>query len=499
MSIRQKLIALSMVTSTFAVIFTCSWLIIFSNFEERKDLVEETRIISKIYADELSKSVALSDKTRVLNSLNTLRTRESFIQACLYTNDEEVFVQYIEKKKYGQDCKNIARSNRIYEFRKDLKGREYLLVNAYIIHKNYKLGNIIILSNLDHINNRRDRAIINSMILLSVVIIISYLISRFLQRTISEPILHLADVSYIVHRGDYHIRAKSFSNDEVGILTKAYNNMLKQVQYSKENLEEKVRERTHDLEKVMQVKSQFLSNMSHEIRTPIHGIMNYIDFLLEDWDRLTQEQKYEFVRKLQSNSGRLLSLINNLLDLSKLDAGKMEFFMEKASLVPIIKDVIQECTALFENKKQLSIIFDYEQNKDFIATFDKERIMQVIRNLLSNAIKFTNKGKIFLKLDFVKFKRNNSHKLQGIRVDIKDQGIGIPENELLYIFEKFNQSAKTKTGAGGTGLGLAISKEIISAHKGLIWATNNEDEIGSTFTFIIPTYQTRYKKVEKNV
>lgn len=493
MSIRQKLIALSMITSTFAVIFTCGWLIIFSNFEERNDLVEEYRLISRIYAEELSEYVMYENKAEIIHSLSALKTRESFVQVCLYkdNSNEQVFVQYVANNKKGRDCSSIERTNRRNEFRKNENGDEYLVVSSYIVQDNRKLGEIIFVTDLEIINYRNNRAIINSIILLCVVALISYLLSRFLQKTISEPILHLADVSYTVRKGDYHIRARNYSNDEVGILTDAYNNMLRQVQYSKENLEEKVKERTHDLEKVMKIKSQFLSNMSHEIRTPIHGIMNYADFLVQDWDLLSKEEKYEFVKKLQTNSGRLLSLINNLLDLSKLDAGKMDFYMERLNLLNVVKDVIQECSALYENKKMLEILLDYNDKANYFAVFDKERISQVIRNILSNAIKFTPKGKITIALKHVKFKNNNNNKLQGIQLDIKDEGIGIPEDELLYIFEQFNQSAKTKTGAGGTGLGLAISKEIINAHKGLIWAVNNEDKIGSTFTIVIPLYQIR--------
>jgi signal transduction histidine kinase len=498
LSIKQKLIALSMVTCTIATIITCGGLIIFNIFEERGDLVDEIRLVSRIFAEELSKPVELRDKNSVLKSLSALKTRESLIETCIYTNDqEEAFVEFIRDSVRSRPCKDISKVNGKFEFRDDSISGEHLVVSSYITHNNYKIGHILMVCNLDRINERIERGILNSLILFMFTITLSYMISRFLQKTISEPILHLADVSYMVRKGSYHVRAKHYSDDELGILTDAYNNMLKEIQNSKEHLEEKVIERTRDLEKLMQIKSQFLSNMSHEIRTPIHGIMNYVDFLVQDWEILDKEQKYAFVKKLHSNSGRLLSLINNLLDLSKLDAGKMEFSMQKENMVTIINDVVQECEALYENHKDISIDFNYNSPIIYNATLDKERIAQVVRNLLSNAIKFTSKGKMTLSINSVKFKKENGNKAQGIQFYISDEGIGIPPDELVYIFDKFNQSAKTKTGAGGTGLGLTISKEIIKAHQGLIWAANNPNGIGSIFTFIIPVHHQKHKIIKE--
>jgi signal transduction histidine kinase len=498
-SIKQKLIALSMVTSTIATIITCSGFIAFNVFEERDDLVDEIRLVSRIFAEELAEYVVEGNANAILKSLEALKTRESLIQTCVYTNNEESsFIQFIRDPIRGRPCDEISKVKGKFEFRNDSLSGSHLIVTSYISHNNYKIGSIVMICNLDRIHERIEHGIITALGLFIFILIISYMISRSLQHTISGPILHLADVSYIVRDGSYHVRAKHYADDELGILTDAYNNMLKEIQNSKENLEEKVVERTRDLEKMMQIKSQFLSNMSHEIRTPIHGIMNYVDFLVQDWEVLDRDQKYSFVKKLHHNSGRLLSLINNLLDLSKLDAGKMEFFMKKENMTIMVQDAIQECEALYENRKDISIEFMYDQEASYIASLDKERISQVIRNLFSNAIKFTPKGMVTLSLKLVKFKKENGNKSQGIEFSIKDEGVGIPTEELLYIFDKFNQSAKTKTGAGGTGLGLTISREIIKAHQGIIWAVNNSNNIGSTFTFIIPINQQKHKIIKED-
>lgn len=493
-SIKHKLIALSMITSTIATIITCGVFIIFNIAAERSDLVDEIRLVAKIFSEELSEYVAEKDKKQITKSLETLKNRAALIQTCVYINpDQAEFVQLINDKNRGRPCNELPPAKGKYEFRSDEVAKEHLVVSYYIIRNDHKIGHFTMVANLDRIEDRFRRGIYTSFLLFIIILSISYLISRFLQKNISKPILHLADVSYIVRSGNYDIRATHHSNDELGVLTEAYNNMLKEIQYAKEHLEEKVIERTKDLEKVMQIKVQFLSNMSHEIRTPIHGIMNYIDFLVEDWEVLGRDQKYGFIKKLHNNSIRLLSLINNLLDLSKFDAGKMEFCMQKDSLVKVIEDVVNECEALYMQNKSISMEFIYDDSLSYNAVFDQERVAQVIRNILSNAIKFTIKGKIIVNLMPVKFKKENGTKVQAFQIAISDEGVGIPEDELDYIFDKFNQSAKTKTGAGGTGLGLTISQEIIKAHNGVIWAANNTNNIGSVFTFIIPANQQKSK------
>jgi signal transduction histidine kinase len=495
LSIKQKLIGLSMVTSTIATIITCGVFIVFSIAAERTDLVDEIRLVGKIFSEELSEYVADKNKKQILNSLHTLKNRQLLIQACVYTDLESSdFVYFFNDKKRSKSCSQVPPAKSKYEFRSDEVSGEHLVVSYYITNKNKKIGYVTIVANLDRIEDRVNRGLFTSLVLFAIILSISYIISRFLQKTISKPILHLANVSYVVRGGDYSIRATHYSNDEVGVLTEAFNNMLQEIQYAKEHLEEKVIERTRDLEKVMQVKVQFLSNMSHEIRTPIHGILNYIDFLIEDWKSLNEEQRYGFVKKLHNNSVRLLSLINNLLDLSKFDAGKMEFCMQKDNLLAVVEGVIDECEALYVQNTDISMEFNYDKALTYSAVFDQERIAQVIRNLLSNAIKFTPKGKIKIALEAVKFKKENGSKVQAFEVSISDEGVGIPSDELEYIFDKFNQSATTKTGAGGTGLGLTISQEIIKAHQGTIWAANNENNIGAVFKFIIPVHQSKLKE-----
>jgi two-component system sensor histidine kinase ChiS len=248
-------------------------------------------------------------------------------------------------------------------------------------------------------------------------------------------------------------------------------------------LEDKVQKRTDTLKQALNVKTEFLNNISHEVRTPLQGITGISSELVEQWYKLTDEERFAYVKTVASNSTRLISLVSNLLDLSKFDSGKMLFHMEEVDLKDIIAEVIEELS-IFNIKQDVEIKF-IVPSINCVISADRNRIAQVIRNLLSNSIKFTDKGTITVYInhrdiqDWYKISNN------GLIVSIKDMGPGIPEEELSTIFQPFTQSSRTKTKAGGTGLGLAISSEIVHAHNGRIWAENNSDK-GATFSFVIP-------------
>ena len=240
-------------------------------------------------------------------------------------------------------------------------------------------------------------------------------------------------------------------------------------------VEEELRRAKEHAEAASQAKSTFLANMSHELRTPLHGILSFSKFGIKKGNTVSREKLMDYFNHIEASGTDLLNLVTNLLDLSKLEAGKTEFKFEQVLFYALIESVVGEFCEIIKQRAQ-SIEFNY-LNHDIKVTCDPSAIKQVIRNLLMNAIKFSPKKsvhKITLKQDG-----------NWITLSVLDEGVGIPSDELDLIFNQFFQSSNTSTGAGGTGLGLAICREIITAHQGRIWATSNPIR-GIAFSFEIP-------------
>lgn len=232
-----------------------------------------------------------------------------------------------------------------------------------------------------------------------------------------------------------------------------------------------------------EAKTEFLANMSHELRTPMHAILGFTRLAIEGYDDYEREKILEFITEVNEAGQRLMVLLNDLLDLSKLEVGRIDYDIRPEKLSEVVDLVIREFASMAD-EKNVRIEFDRPDFDDLVL-MDWHKMVQVIRNLLSNAIKFSNAdNRVIIAL------REQSGILM---LSIKDFGIGIPEDELEKVFDKFVQSSKTKTGAGGTGLGLSICHEIVKAHQGRIWARNNP-EGGVTFFVSLELVKSPYSQ-----
>lgn len=233
------------------------------------------------------------------------------------------------------------------------------------------------------------------------------------------------------------------------------------------------------------LKSEFLSNISHELRTPMHAIIGFASYGIKKAHALSPEDQSENLTDIKESGERLLHLLNQLLDLAKLEAGKVEYKIKKNDIAQLIDEVTNNLRMIREERQ---IHFEIKTPETPIpVACDATRISDVIRNLLSNAIKFSPVGhSVEIILTPFLSPGNNGHlNHNGIQVSIADHGIGIPSDEMESIFDKFTQSSRTKTNAGGTGLGLSICKEIIEQHHGKIWVEENPGG-GAIFSFMLP-------------
>jgi signal transduction histidine kinase len=264
----------------------------------------------------------------------------------------------------------------------------------------------------------------------------------------------------------------------------------------RDHLQEMVNERTASLDTALtqaraanQAKSEFLANMSHELRTPMHAIIAFVELGNKRAQTAGDPKLAQYFQRIDESGQRLLGLIDELLDLSKMDAGHMQLHLAEIDVRALIVQTAGQLDSLLTARK-LTIELD-SQTKQLTITADPGRLTQVFCNLLSNAIKFSPAaGTIRIELAATELPRGRRAEDAGtqpaLAVSIIDQGIGIPESELESIFDKFVQSSATKTGAGGTGLGLAICRAIVAQHRGTIVAHNNHPGNGARFVVTLP-------------
>jgi two-component system sensor histidine kinase GlrK len=284
------------------------------------------------------------------------------------------------------------------------------------------------------------------------------LLSLVIARSITKPISVLKNKTREIARGRFEGNLRLSSPPEIGELASSFNFMCQK------------------LSELDRLKGDFFASMSHELRTPLTSIKEGTGLLLEGVGGATTEKQRKLLTILAEESNRLIGLVNSLLDLSKMEAGMMNYSFEKASLAPLIKKAVGEITPLVE-AKEIRLETEIAEGLPTVK-LDRERILQALRNLLGNAVKFTPKaGRVTVVARPINGK---------VKVSFRDTGPGIPTENLTTIFDKFHQGSTTGAfSANGSGLGLAIAKHVIVSHGGEIWAENHPEQ-GSTFIFVLP-------------
>ena len=244
-------------------------------------------------------------------------------------------------------------------------------------------------------------------------------------------------------------------------------------------LNEELKKRAFELEELDRLKSSFLANMSHELRTPLNSILGFTDVMLEGLDGELTEYMNSDLRRIQKNGQHLLHLINDVLDMAKIESGRMNLHPETFKIHDVMDDV-NSITSTLASEKNLSLYIADESDREMEIHADITRIRQVMINLVNNSIKFTEQGEIVICAKNIEDDR--------VLISVKDTGLGIPEEKLESIFQEFTQVDSSATRkVGGTGLGLPISRRLIEMHGGRLWAESTGIEgQGSTFFVEMP-------------
>jgi len=263
----------------------------------------------------------------------------------------------------------------------------------------------------------------------------------------------------------------------------------------KEKTEEAIKENYEKLKELNRLKDNFISIVSHELRTPLTSIMGFISLMRGGAAGKLNKDQMEYLEIMKGNADRLLALINDLLDISKIESGKLQISPSKNDLIYLISSTITEVKSLMD-KKQITCELNFEKD-NLLINVDKLRIKQAIANLLSNAIKFSPvNSKITVEFktvdknfnfipSYIKEKINSDNKF--VLISITDTGIGMTEDQIQNLFQKFYQAEDAnKRKSQGTGLGLYISKSLVELHNGFIWAESNGLNKGSTFNILLP-------------
>jgi signal transduction histidine kinase/CheY-like chemotaxis protein len=466
------------------------------------------------------------DAEAIENELLETRERMKDVEVFICDFDQEIIYSTHEDKiktKVADIIYNKAALQNLTEilktgietprsFEDEVSGRRYLVVfqpilnqkECYHCHGHYRkaLGGMITRMSTEQayatVASQRNRTLVLAAFGISLIITLIYLMVNKLVR---RPVEGLAEKAKKFAEGDTSVSVDVKTEDEIGVLGNTFNYMVESVSSASKKLEQEITRKTtllnertrlltlleranRELRELDKLKSTFLANMSHELRTPMNAIIGYTDLLLDRIDGAVNEEQEKSLKKVAANARHLLQLINDVLDIAKIESGRIEIEPKEIDLKSLTESIIPTFESLIK-QKGLTITVSLDKTLPTVYG-DEDKVKQIFINLLSNAIKFTHRGGITISAKPSERGIKPGESPLFADVCVEDTGIGIKEEDITRIFDKFVQvDLTTVRQYEGTGLGLSIARGLVALHKGMIWVTSKYGE-GSKFYFTLP-------------
>jgi signal transduction histidine kinase len=451
--------------------------------------IEQLSALTAVLGANAAATLEFNDPRTARELLASLQCQPSVESAALYDAAGNLFSSY-QAGSAGQTSLPVKPPQQAVNFA--LGGLE---ITQVVVHDRKQIGTIYVRGGTDDVRRQISRHLVIAAVVALLAMVLAGVLADRLQRLLTTPILRLTAALEQVAHDDYSVRVAKDGGDELGVLADGFNSMVRQIQttcdtlqQARNELENRVQQRTAELRQALEAaeaanraKSQFLANMSHEIRTPMTAILGCADILMERG--VTTDERRENVDTIRRNGAHLLSVINDILDISKIEAGKMCVVRTDCSPGMLVAEVVSLMRTRAKDKK-LSLTVDYAGPVPEKICTDPLRLRQILLNLVGNAVKFTEEGGVRL---VVRTPETPSPERGGAIFEIIDTGVGMTPEKITTLFQPFSQADDSMSRRyGGTGLGLAISKRFADMLGGSIRVESAPGK-GSTFALMIET------------